>query len=64
METHLIVCKNEITINELMKNAVLLGRAAKSGRAVSQGDALVARDILLESGLQWGVDFYLKKIDY
>lgn len=31
-------------------------------KSFAQGDALIVRDELQEAGLEWGKDFYLKKV--
>ncbi len=63
MKTHFIICKNPKALDNLKEEFCLLGLASEKGRPVSQGDALVARDTLLENGFEWGADFYLKKVD-
>ena len=63
--THLVVCKNPDALEHLFKDETcccLIASASKQGKAVSQGDALVAKDELEEAGFVWGVDFYLKKV--
>lgn len=62
-DTHLIVCKSELALQYLIKESCLLGLRAKNSSPVSQGDALVARDILQEIGFKWGKDFYIKKVN-
>ena len=59
--THLVVCKNPKALKWLLENEFLIGKCAEKGRAMGQGDALVARDELVEAGFEWGKDFYLKK---
>jgi len=60
--THLIVCKSELALQYLIQESCLLGLRAKNSISVSQGDALVARDILQEIGFEWDRDFYIKKL--
>lgn len=60
--THLVVCKNPQALQHLMNEWFLIGRFSSAGKPMSQGDALVARDTLLEAGYKWGTDFYLKCI--
>ncbi len=63
--THLVVCTNPKALEHLFKEETcccLIAAASKKGRAVEQGDALVARDELENAGFKWGVDFYLKKV--
>ena len=64
MCTHYIVCNNQIAVDFLKEELILLGIAANKNKAVCQGDALCARDILLEGGFEWGTDFYLKKVGF
>ena len=64
MHTHFIVCKNQRALEFLKEDSILLGLAAEKNKAVCQGDALVARDILLEEGFEWGEDFYLRKVNF
>jgi len=64
MCTHYIVCKNQKALEFLKEDSVLLGFAAERNKAVCQGDALCARDILLEEGFEWGKDFYLRKVNF
>lgn len=59
--THLIVCKTAEALDYLKDECYLLWLRAEKSKPVTQGDALVARDILEEKGFKWGVDFYLKK---
>lgn len=63
--THLVVCINPKALEHLYKEETcccLIATKSKRGEPVEQGDALVARDELLEAGFEWGKDFYLKKI--
>lgn len=46
----------------LIEESCLIGFHARDGKPMSQGDALVGRDILQEAGFQFGTDFYLKKL--
>jgi len=64
--THLVICKNPKCLEALKTEescCILIAHASEQNRPVSQGDALVARDELIEAGFKWGVDFYLKKVD-
>ena len=63
--THLLVCKNPTALNHLLKDETccrLIAHAAQKGNPIAQGDALVARDELLNAGFKWGTDFYIKKV--
>ena len=60
--THLVVCKNKEALEHLIKEVTLIGAISKKGRTMSQGDALVAKEILEDGGFVWGEDFYLKKV--
>jgi hypothetical protein len=62
-DIHLVVCINPKALEYLLKELYLIGISSKKGSVMSQGDALVARDELLEAGFVWGKDFYLKTID-
>lgn len=63
--THLVVCINPKALEYLYSEETyccLIAAASKRGDPVAQGDALVARDELLNAGFVWGKDFYLKKV--
>jgi hypothetical protein len=63
--THLIICLNPKALDSLFSDescCFLIAHASANGNPVECGDALVARDWLLEQGFKWGEDFYLKKL--
>ena len=62
-ETHLVVCKNARALEYLIGESVLIGLLSRDGKPMGQGDALYARDELINGGFEWGKDFYLKKVD-
>ena len=62
-DTHLVVCKNPDALAYLIEESFLIGLRSRKGKPMTQGDALVARDILKEANFQWGKDFYIKRID-
>ena len=63
--THKLVIKNPKAL-ELLKQpetcCIVIALASEKGKLIEQGDALVARDALLEAGFKWGIDFYLKVV--
>ena len=63
--THLVVCINPKALEHLFTEETccfLIAHKSSNGEPVGQGDALVARDELLDAGFKWGKDFYLKKV--
>ena len=63
--THLVVCINPKVLDHLFTDdscCFLIAHKSSNGEPVEQGDALVARDELLNAGFEWGKDFYLKKV--
>lgn len=63
MCTHLVICKNSDTLQFLKREELIIGFHSEKGIPVGQGDALVARDELIEAGFEWGKDFYIKKVE-
>jgi len=63
MGTHLVVCKNPEALEFLKKEEMIIGRWAEKGKSMEVGDAMLARDELIEAGFEWGIDFYLKKVE-
>lgn len=62
-ETHLVICRNPKALEHLKNEMWIIGICAEKGIPMLQGDALCARDELLEAGFVWGKDFYLKIIN-
>ena len=64
-KTHLVVCKNPKALEYLYSDdscCCLIASKSKRGEPVSRGDAMVARDELIEAGFKWGIDFYIKVV--
>ena len=61
METHYVKCKTPEALAFLKKEWVLLGLWSEKEKPMTVGDAMVAKDSLLEAGFEWGKDFYLLK---
>lgn len=40
-----------------------VGALMRSGRKFTVGDMMSFKDDLTEAGFEWGVDFYVKKVD-
>lgn len=59
--THFVICKNPKALDCLIDEWCLIGWMSRNGKSMEVGDALLARDTLLENGFEWGKDFYLKK---
>jgi len=64
--THLLVCKNPKALEYLFTEdtcCCLIASASKQGKPVAQGDALWARNELLDGGFKWGKDFFIKIVN-
>lgn len=61
--THLLVVKSELAMKCLEEEHFLIAAISKCGDLLMGGDAMVARDFLVESGFQWGRDFYIRKME-
>ena len=66
-DTHLMVCVNPKALDFLLTDddacCYLMGVWAAKGKPMGVGDALIARDALLDAGFKWGKDFYIRKIN-